>query len=320
MRFLSGPFYLWFPLLFLNITLAEVKLLVKYPIKLLPPVTGSSFFGNFTNSESDNYYCFGNQDYHPTTYLESLYCLLSLNKLYPSLYSCYSIWGSRSVSITVQGSMEFIQLQQLPRENNLQLLNGTYWLYLNSLDSYYYSHHELDSPVPTAASEVGPTLSVNEEKPTHYSPHFYYNNTLLRHSVHEIKHVDAVPIYLCGRCNNWQKESTTLTKFSLKLRPAFIRARSRAICLRKLIFGALYLFGLSISWLSPLLKAGWAAFFAFSNGLHVFILLVTISIVTLLFTPFILTKKNRSYVRHAYQLFFSTVKVGRPRASFLSLS
>jgi hypothetical protein len=256
---------------------SEINFLLQYPVKLLPPVTGNSFSGNLTTS--DGFYCFGNQDYHPPTYLESLWCLTNLNRiLYPSKSSCHSLWGSRSVSISVIGSVEFVQTKQLPRES-LQMLNVTYWLHLNSDISH---HHQSQ------------TLTQS-----------YQQEALI--SVNEIKQIDALPFYLCARNNHWQKSIEG--RFSLKLRPAFIRVRSKAICLRKLVFGGLYLVGLSISWLSPILKTSWATYYAFMNGLHVFILLVTISIVTLLSTPFILTKQNRSYVRHAYQLFFSTVKV-----------
>jgi hypothetical protein len=256
---------------------SEINFLLQYPVKLLPPVTGNSFSGNLT--ASDSFYCFGNQDYHPPTYLESLWCLSNLNRvLFPSKSSCHSLWGSRSVTISVSGSVEFVQTQQLPRES-LQMLNVTYWLHLNSDISHHYQSQS----------------------------HIFSEQEQQLVSVSEIKQIDALPFYLCARNNHWQKSIEG--KFSLKLRPAFIRVRSKAICLRKLVFGGLYLIGLSISWLSPLLKTSWATYYAFMNGLQIFILLVTISIVTLLSTPFILTKQNRTYVRHAYQLFFSTGKV-----------
>lgn len=278
---------------------SEINFLLQYPVKLLPPVTGNSFSGNLTTS--DGFYCFGNQDYHPPTYLESLWCLTNLNRfLSPSRSSsCHSLWGSRSVSISVIGSVEFVQTIQLPRES-LQMLNVTYWLHLNS-DLTHHHHH---SPTLTNNSLQSPTGMTNSHEKLH---------ELIRQEeeelqeVNEIKLIDAAPFYLCARNNHWQKFIDA--RFSLRLRPAFIRVRSKAICLRKLVFGGLYLFGLSISWLSPILKTSWVTYYAFMNGLHIFILLVTISIVTLLSTPFILTKQNRSYVRHAYRLFFSTVKV-----------
>jgi hypothetical protein len=261
--------FLWLPFV-----ASEVNQLVQYPVKLLPPVTGHYFSSNI--SHYDGLLCFGNQDYRPATYLESLYCIIGLNRLYSQIYSCHSIWGSRSVSISVEGSVEFLKTTRLPRESD-QMLNVTHWLHLNS-DSYH--SHRQPSPQQSSDQPAGS---------------------------HEIKHVDADPFYLCARCNDWQKSATA--KFSLKLRPAFTRAKAKAVCLRKMVFGALYLLGLSLPGLSPLLKTGWATYYVFLNGLHVFILLTSISIVTLLLTPFILTKKNRSSVRHAYRLFFSTLKV-----------
>ena len=262
-------FFLFFNHLIIKKVDCEVKLLIKYPVKLLPPVTGSSFSGIVNK---DILHCFGNQEYHSTTFLEGFYCIGGFSRIF-ELYSCHSLWGKRSVSISVEGSIEFFKLNQLPRESN-QFLNVTHWLYLNS------------------------------------------NNNQNNSIVSMIKHVEADSLYLCARCNDWKENS--IAKFSLKFRPAYTRHRVRIICMKKMIFGALYLIGLSISWLSPLLKATWAAIYVFTNGLQVFILLVTISIVTVLFTPFILTKKNRRYVRSAYQLFFSTVKVYSFSLSFLT--
>jgi hypothetical protein len=271
MAMMLAVFLFWLPF-----GTSDVNQLVQYPVKLLPPVTGHSFSSNI--SHLDGLLCFGNQDYRPATYLESLYCIIGLDRLYDQLYSCHSLWGSRSVSISVEGSVEFLQTSQLPRESD-QMLNVTHWLHLSS-NSYYSPHHR--------------------HQHRHQQPA----------TTQEIKLVDADLFYLCARCNDWQRETTAT--FSLKLRPAFTRAKARGVCFRKMIFGGLYLLGLSIPGLSPLLKAGWATHYVFLHGLNVFILLTVMSLATLLTTPFVLTKKNRSSVRRAYKHFFSTLKVSFP--------
>jgi hypothetical protein len=191
-----------------------------------------------------------------------------------SLYSCQSLWGSRSVSVSVEGSVEIFRMEKLPRESSHTLLNASHWLHLDSPRGSY---------------------------------------------AHEIVNVEATPVYLCVRSNDWQDQYNH-SRFSLHFRPAYVRGRDRASSMRKMLSEASFLLGMSVSWLCPLLKAYWAASFSYVYGLNVFIAIVSISIITLLLTPFVLTRKNRDLARYSYKLYFSSVKVSIAACFELQLS
>ena len=237
----------------------DVKYVINYPVKLLQPVTGVSFTGEVAENHLT---CFGNQDFRPATYLEGMYCLSGAAWIYP-LYSCQSLWGSRSVSVSVEGSVEIYRMEKLPRESAHVMLNASHWLHL-------------DSPRGLFAREI-----VN---------------------------VDASPVYLCVRSNDWQDRFNS-SQFTLQFRPAYIRGRDREATMREMLSMAVFLLGLSVAWLRPLLKAHWVASLAFSHGLNVFIAVVSFSATILLLTPFVLTRRNRDRARYAYKLYFSFMQV-----------
>eukprot|EP00602_Paraphysomonas_sp_CaronLab_P005491 CAMPEP_0185023266 /NCGR_PEP_ID=MMETSP1103-20130426/5950_1 /TAXON_ID=36769 /ORGANISM="Paraphysomonas bandaiensis, Strain Caron Lab Isolate" /LENGTH=784 /DNA_ID=CAMNT_0027555771 /DNA_START=208 /DNA_END=2562 /DNA_ORIENTATION=+ len=190
-----------------------------------------------------------------------MYCMSGLDRIYP-LYHCHSLWGSRSVSVEVQGSVEILRMKQLPRETSQIFHNSSYWLHLNS-----------------------PSGSI----------------------ARDVVHVAAEPVYLCARSNDW-REPAPNASISLRFRPAYTRARDREVSARKMFFQAVLLLGMSVSWLCPYLKASWIAYFAYSRGLNVFILVACLSACTLLLTPFILTRRNRDRVRESYRLYFSSLR------------
>lgn len=251
----------WYMYLALSVvhTADCVNFVVNYPVKLLQPVTGTSFSGDV-----DKHYltCFGNQDYRPATFLEGIYCMSGATWIYP-LYSCQSLWGSRSVSVSVDGSVEIFRMEKLPRESSHTYLNASHWLHLDSKRGTYS---------------------------------------------HEIVNVEATPVYLCVRSNDWQDQHNH-SRFALHFRSAYIRGRDRTACIRKMLSEASFLLGMSVSWLCPLLKAYWAATFSYQYGLNIFIAIVSLSVTTLLLTPFVLTRKNREIARYSYKLYFSFIKV-----------
>ena len=117
----------------LSPVLASLKTELSYAVSLLPPVTGKYFSGTVTK---DQLLCFGNLDYHEDTYLESFLCLLQWSyDSELSSQSCFALWGTRSVVVEVDGSIEFIRLKKLPRESgedDKRRLVAEHWLFLSN--------------------------------------------------------------------------------------------------------------------------------------------------------------------------------------------
>lgn len=94
--------------------LSQIEWTINYPVKLMLPVTGSVFSGEFTNHQIT---CFGNQDYREATFIETITCLVGFigegantNSFVSNRFGCYGIWGSRSVSVSVNGSIELLRV------------------------------------------------------------------------------------------------------------------------------------------------------------------------------------------------------------------
>lgn len=124
-----------------NLTWGHVR--IAYPIELLTPIVGSDFEAH--NVSSNSLTCFSNRDYSPPTYRESLMCLLFI----PGA-SCHSIWGSRAVKVEVNGSVEFLKLNQLPQESfpsEHTFLSADRWLQVSSLNQ---DHHTREIKVMPA--------------------------------------------------------------------------------------------------------------------------------------------------------------------------
>jgi hypothetical protein len=146
--------------------MASMKIDLTYSVSLLPPVTGKYFSGHVSKNQL---LCFGNQDYHEDTYLESFLCMTQwrYDSDLPSK-SCFGIWGTRNVVVEVDGSVEFIRVKKLPRESgevDKTTLEAEHWLYLSN---------------------------IFENKPAR-----------------ETVRVNAEPIYICARSNLWGVTNAT---------------------------------------------------------------------------------------------------------------
>ena len=102
------------------------RVTVLYPIELLQPVIGNHFEGTLTR---DSLTCFGNRDHNGPTFEETFGCIFGL----PG-FSCTSIWGSRSVIVEADGSVEFLRVNRLPMESSgtQSQLHAHRWLVLAS--------------------------------------------------------------------------------------------------------------------------------------------------------------------------------------------
>ena len=103
----------------------------SYSINILSPVsseTSNQFIGT---AERDSLVCFGNDATRTPSYLDTLGCMLFL-----PFMNCESIWGSRTVVIDVNGSVEFYRVNGLPVEEESSSLNATRWLHV--IDSQRY--------------------------------------------------------------------------------------------------------------------------------------------------------------------------------------
>ena len=110
-----------------------MKIELTYAVSLLPPVTGQHFSGHVSKNQL---LCFGNLDYHEDTYIESFLCMLQwrYDSDLPSK-SCFGLWGTRNVVVEVDGSVEFMRMEKLPRESgesDKTNLAAEHWLYLSN--------------------------------------------------------------------------------------------------------------------------------------------------------------------------------------------
>jgi hypothetical protein len=228
----------------INLVDGDIEMSIRYPVKLMLPVTGSVFNGV---AEKDYITCFGNQDYMDLSFIEALGCLTGILSD-GSRYGCYGLWGSRMVSVSVDDSIEFYRLHKLPREitTNPVILNATHWLHLNA--------------------DIGGVVSM------------------------EMKQADAGPLYLCARSNNWKKTNTK-SNFNVIFRSAYIRQDDRENTLKGMILLIILICNMSIVWLFPYITSIWSFVMGYYYGLNIFILLFSISIMTLFLTPFIITKR-----------------------------
>ena len=88
----------------------------EYTLEHMHPVIGSYFMGNVS---SDVLTCFGNNDVEECSYMHTFICMIpGMRSMAQNLLRCDSLWGSRSVVVEVQGSVEFLRVNKLPEESN----------------------------------------------------------------------------------------------------------------------------------------------------------------------------------------------------------
>jgi hypothetical protein len=116
------------------------KVRFEYPVKLLPPITGTFFSTILTH---DQLTCFGNRDYFQPTYFMTMLCMLP----FMSEDHCFAVWGSRSIIIESSESVELLKLStSLPHESmhgEIVPIDATRWLEIPSVSAYGAGYKEV---------------------------------------------------------------------------------------------------------------------------------------------------------------------------------
>jgi hypothetical protein len=198
---------------------------LSYPLRLLQPITGTHFSGE---AKSNSLTCFGNRDYPAPTLFDTMLCLLGGD----TGGRCHGVWGTRTVHIATNGSIELLRVSRLPsvqtssefddasearRGDSFRLpsddfitLNATRWFQTVVLDPVEEAVFE-DSSMSTT---IGGGQTAIDSSTSVVSRSF---------RLREIRTMPAEPVYVCVRCIDWKVDSTT--HFTLRFRPAFIRNR-----------------------------------------------------------------------------------------------
>jgi hypothetical protein len=245
---------------------AKPDIEVQYPVSHLIPTIGSIHKSNVTQ---DRMTCFGNRDFQEPSYKDTFVCLLPFPSLLSKYYSqCDSIWGSRSVLVSVEGSVEFLQVPRLPQEANEVVLRGKRWLELQSLTG-------------------------NAEQ-------------------REIKHIPAEPFFLCARSIHWTGSNSS---FQIEFRPVYLRGRDFSLCAQKILLHLLLVAAVSSIWLLPYIGSFVLCVFAYTYGMHRFMVLLAFSSSVVCFTPLMLTSRNRQLARVYISYFFGRRQARETRES-----
>lgn len=220
---------------------------IRYPVKLLSPVTGDYFFGTASRHHLT---CFGNQQYREATYLEALACMSSLSRDWHR-FECFSLWGSRNVIIQVNGSVELLRMNMLPREEKSpRLMNATHWAML-----------------------MAPSDALQDEVRTiQAAPIYLCARSVAWHPQHHLE------------------SSSGTSTFQLEFRPAYLRQKDRDTSHSKFLLHLLLVYLSSFAALCPALAAASAAVGAFTVGLNHFIVIAGVCASVLLSTPIMVAR------------------------------
>ena len=123
----------------------------------------------------------------------------------------------------------------------------------------------------------------------------------------EVKRVPVEPLYLCARCNDWRKNATA--NISVEFRPMYLRERDRSRYVFKMLLHMGILFALSSLSLMPYLVALVCGAFAYLYGMNHLLASVAVSCCVVLFTPLMLTRKNRHITRNYFRNLFTRIQV-----------
>ena len=238
---------------------------VKYPVSHLIPTIGSHHKSELTQ---DSMVCFGNRDFQKPSYKDTFMCMLPLPEMLLRYAQCDSIWGSRSVVVTVHGRVEFLQVPRLPQEADEVELRGKRWLNLQSL---------------TAETEQ-----------------------------REIKHIPAEPFYLCARSIDWRGGNSS---FQMEFRPVYLRKRDFNLCTQKILLHLLLVAAVSSLWFVPYIASFVLCVFAYTHGMHRFMVALGFSSAVVCFAPLMLTTRNRQQARLYIDYFFGRRQARETRES-----
>ena len=276
-----------------------------YPVTILAP-EGSFYPGEkhrhiYRGIASKNELtCFGHNDLPEPTYIETLGCLM----FFPFL-DCSSVWGSRTVFVSGNGSIEFLRVPHLAiASQNLQSSTITSALSSSSpsLTPSFITNTNIDtrfsSPATTAIS-----LSLNATR--------WFQ---LHHSSkkQEIIQIPAEPFGLCARSNSWQPRSGS-THFNVEFNPTYIREKDRINCLTKILIHAALTVAASSVWLLPYLLSVLVGTISYTNGLKYYLMILISCIGVVMLTPLMFTRKNRHLARLYFNYFFTRIQAEETR-------
>ena len=281
---------------------------LHYPVQLLSPVTAKSFKVELRKNDLR---CFGNIDIIEPTYKATFGCLMMI----PGM-NCYSIWGTRSISInTWNGSVEFFRVNSIPREsvshstwNEVSVIHASRWY---QDDAGF--NNKVSSPILATSSTAAGNKHKSRERESRESQEAFINDDErmfqtssypdMNRANSKTLHVPAEPLYLCGRSSNWQAAagtglttSTSSSVVSVEFRHTYIRESDRRQTLKKLLLHTLFLLMFSSRFLLPyvltcsvLLAVGTSTY-----GTRISTAVLPVSGCIALLTPFMFTKHNRT--------------------------
>lgn len=242
-----------------------------YPLEHMHPVIGSYFAGNVS---SDTLTCFGNNDVEECSYMHTFICMVpGLRSVAQNLVRCDSLWGSRSVVVEVQGSVEFLRVGKLPEENNefrgaqsisstnilsSTLLTATRWLEIQSVGRSYVWKKE-------------------------------------------IKHIPSEPFYLCARSNHWQRGESSMR---IEFRPSYFRENDYNWVIKKTLVHISLVVAVSSMWLLPYIAAMVTSVMVYIHGFDYYLIFLVFSGSVVCLTPFMFTKRNRHLAKLYLRYFF----------------
>ena len=254
---------------------------LEYPIRYLIPTTGTFFAANVSN---DKLHCFGNIDYSEPSYRQVFLCMIPFSDiLFGYFIQCDSIFSSRSVTINVEGSVEFIKVNKLPTETVIRSLsisnnNKQSLLNIDDVEKKTISMSKLENISGLRWQQISPTSTSQD-----------------------VVHIAAEPLYLCARSNDWTRHLST---FRMDFRPVYERLNDKFNCTMKTV---IHLFVVVLSSSAPLLPyiaSIFVSILTYYFVMNKFILYLVFSFVVILFTPFMFLKDNQRMAKLYIKYFF----------------
>ena len=120
-------------------------------------------------------------------------------------------------------------------------------------------------------------------------------------SQREIMFIPAEPFYLCARSNDWNGGESRL---SIEFRTAYLREKDREMAVRKTILHIILVTAVSSVWLLPYIAAFVTYWITYTHGLDRFLIVLVLSVLIILSTPLMLTRKNRHLAVLYFNYFF----------------
>ncbi|RYG67069.1 hypothetical protein EON64_08280 [archaeon] len=221
---------------------------------------------------NDKLICIVDEAVPPLSYVGAFMCILPM----PSwmLGNCDQVFGSRSLVLDVQGSVEIIRVSHKPVVDPVSgwaVVNASRWLHFGTDDDADPSEHR-----------------------------------------RELAHLPAEPTYLCARSDDWTERR--VAHLRLQLRHVFSRESDRQRWVERLGWHSLLLALLCSPFALPYLVAAAVAVFVFQHGLHKIMVLGALSGGVLCLTPLMLTQDRRHLARHYLNYFFTRVQLEETRA------